>query len=572
MKYIWKMLDEDPHQDDFSVLAADLHVPSVIARVLAHRNINNYEKAKEYFRPHMKQLHDPFLMQDMELAVQRLHKALRDGERILIYGDYDVDGVTGTAVLYRGLAALGGKVTFFIPQRQKDGYGLSENGIRDAEERKIDLIVAVDCGITAVKEAALIRDLGMELIICDHHQPGAEIPAAVAVLDAKRDGCNYPFKELAGCGVAFKLMQGLYNYLHQPNYKLTELLGLVAIGTSADIVPMIDENRVLVKFGLEKINTDPGVGVQALLEIAKMQNREVTPSLIVFFLAPRINAVGRMGDASRAVYLLITRDRNYAKKIARQLESDNQTRRGIDEETFKQAQEILASEAMPKEQNGLVLYNEGWHIGVVGIVASRIAEKYNRPTVLLTLNDGVAKGSARSIPGVNIFAALDQCRDLLLEFGGHKYAAGVTIAEENLPAFQTRFDWEISRQYPHIERPTLEVDAEISFSIIDAGVLRFLKMMKPYGPLNMRPIFVARKVSIRGAIRQVGRNHLKFKVRQDSIGIDAIFFNSIDILPTLEKYRETIDIVFSVEENTWNGRTTIQLRILDFQEAEQIPV
>lgn len=565
MKYIWKLIKSE--EEDFSPeeKALELKVPPVIAQILSHRKIDTYQEARDFFRPHFKQLIDPFLMKDMDKAVKRLHRALRDGENILIYGDYDVDGVTGTSILYKALSRLGGKVSFFIPERQRDGYGLSENGIREARRKNISLIVSVDCGITAVKESHLINDLDMDLIVCDHHHASAELPDAVAILDPKRDDCSYPFERLAGCGVAFKFMQALYMELNEPFHKLIDFLELVAVGSSADIVPIVGENRVMVKFGLEKINTQPGIGLKALLEISRMQYREINPSLVVFFLAPRINAVGRMGDASRAVHLMITSDTKYAQKIARLLEEENRNRRSVDEVTFAEAQEIIESNEKMKSRYGLVLYKEDWHIGVVGIVASRIAEMFNRPTVLLSIRNGIAKGSARSIPGVDIFTALTNCKHLFKEFGGHKYAAGVTIEAEKLKEFTECFDSEIKKINPVISKPSLEIDCQINLDEVDAAVLRFLKMMKPFGPENMRPLFISKGVSIANEIKIVGKNHLKFKVKQNKITVDCIFFNALDVKEALESRRENMDIVFSIEENTWNGTTTIQFRIQDFE-------
>jgi single-stranded-DNA-specific exonuclease len=563
MKFVWKYISKyDPEY--LSRMSESLKVPPLIASILLHRNINSYETARNFFRPHFKQLHDPFLMKDMDKAVERIHKALIEGEKIFVYGDYDVDGVTSTAILYKAIRKLGGKVSFYIPERQKDGYGLSENGVRQIKQKGGNLIITVDCGITAVEESRLINNLGMEMIICDHHQPGPELPPAVAILDPKIEGCEYPFRELAGCGVAFKLTQALYQRLGEPFHKLIDLLELVAVGTSADIVPLLDENRVLVKFGLEKINTQPGIALQALLEVSRMQYREITPNQIVFFLAPRINAVGRMGDASKAVYMFISDDYNYAQKIARMLEVDNRARRSIDEETFREAVELIEEKEKILLNNGLVLYKEGWHQGVIGIVASRVVEKYNRPTVLLSVNDGIAKGSARSIPGVDIYGALQKCSHLIKEFGGHKYAAGITIESDKLPEFTRCFNEAVKTDYPEIEKQSLEIEKEIELSEIDAAILRYLKMMKPYGPSNMRPLFSSSGVKVKGKIKILAERHLKFKISQNGIVIDAIYFNSADFLEEIESRRNSLNIAYSVEENTWNGTTTVQLRIRDF--------
>jgi len=410
----------------------------------------------------------------------------------------------------------------------------------------------------------------MDLIICDHHQPGEILPEAIAVLDPKRLNNEYPFVELAGCGVAFKLMQALYTKLGEPFHKLFDLLEFVAIGSSADIVPLVDENRVLTKFGLEKINTQPGIGVQALLEVSRMQYREITPSQIVFFLAPRINAVGRMGDASKAVHMFISSDQKYSQKISRFMEEENKLRRSIDEVTFADADQLIEDSEDLKSRNGLALYKENWHIGVIGIVASRLVEKYHRPVALLSIHDGVGKGSVRSTAGIDVYAALEKCAHLIVEFGGHKYAAGLTVKEDKLAEFANCFNQAIAEVYPEVKKSSLEIESDIKLSEIDAEVLKFLKMMRPFGPGNMRPVFMTDGVCIRGKIRILNDKHLKFKVKQDSITIDCIYFNSAEEIEQIESIKENMNIAFSIEENTWNGTTTIQLRIRDIGKPGQI--
>jgi single-stranded-DNA-specific exonuclease len=563
MKYKWKYLFADEPLPDIEQLSKELKTPPVITQVLAQRHITDFQSAKTFFNPMLQYLHDPFLMIDMDKAVKRTIKALQDGEHIMIYGDYDVDGVTGTSLLYRALEQLGGKVSFYIPERQKEGYGLSISGIREAAGKDISLIVSVDCGITAIDEVAYANESDIDVIICDHHQPAEHLPDAVAVLDPKRKDSTYPFADLAGCGVAFKFLQGLYERLNVPMHKLVRFLDLVAIGTSADIVPMVDENRIMVKHGLDLINSNPDVGVRALINIAKMKRREITPNTIVFFLAPRINAVGRMGSASHAVHLLISKEASYASRIARHLESENRNRRSIDEHTFLEAQQLVEGQHVDgKLPHGLVLYKNEWHIGVVGIVASRIAEKYHRPTVLMSIHNGIAKGSARSVPGIDIYSALQNCRELLLEFGGHKYAAGVTIKEENLVSFAECFNENIMAENPMVERAALEINARIRLNDIQSEVMRFLQFMKPFGPANMRPLFLAENISVVGNVSVFSEKHVKFKVQQDGFTIDAIFFNGADYLEDI-KTGNISNIVFSIEESTWNGTTTVQLRIRD---------
>ncbi|GAB4340563.1 MAG: single-stranded-DNA-specific exonuclease RecJ [Calditrichia bacterium] len=562
MEYKW-VFDCDYDEDAVEQLVHDLAVPKTMARILLNRQIDSFEKAKLYFRPDLENLHDPYLMRDMDLAVERLYKALRNGEKILVNGDYDVDGVCGASLLYMALSRLvGPKVSYYIPDRISEGYGLSENAVRMAADTGVSLLLTVDCGITAVKEIALANQLGLDTVVCDHHQPGEELPEAVALLDPKRPDCNYPFKELAGVGVAYKLLQGLYQRLELPQSDLENFLDLVAIGSSADIVPLVDENRILVRHGLDRINYNPRYGVRALLESSGISNREITVGLIVFVFAPRINAVGRLGDAKRAVQLLSSNSLQKARLFARELEKENKLRRDIDETTFKEAAKLVEEKLDPQNAHALVLYKRDWHPGVIGIVASRIVEKFYRPTIMISVVDGIGKGSARSVANFNIYEAIKECSDLLTDFGGHKYAAGLTIPEENIPAFVERFN-EVAKNAVTEDDlvPRIHIDTEAEFSDFSPRFVRLLKLLGPFGPMNMRPVFMSRNVRVVGEPLIVGNNHLKLTLVQKGVTMDAIGFNMGDMAEYILEKDKMIDCVYVVEENSWNGRKQLQLRL-----------
>jgi len=566
MEYKW-VQDCDYDEEIVHDIAKELAVPPIMARILLNRQIDSFDKAYSFFRPDLENLHDPYLMKDMDKAVERLHQALLSGENILVYGDYDVDGVSSAALVYLVLSRMvGPKVSYYIPDRITEGYGLSDKGIREAAESSVSLIVTVDCGVTAVQEIQLAKELGMDTVVCDHHQPSEHLPPAVAILDPKLPDSNYPFDELAGVGVAFKLLQGLYSKLDLPEAELDEYLDLVAIGSCADIVPLIDENRILVRHGLDKINCNPRYGVRALLESSGLSNKEITAGLIVFVLAPRINAVGRLGDARRAVQLFSSQTLQQARTLARELEKENRARRDIDELTFKEAQEIVETKLNPLDDKAFVLYKEDWHPGVIGIVASRIVEKFYRPTIMITVMDGVGKGSARSIANFNIYQAIKDCSHLLTGFGGHKYAAGLTIEEAKIPEFVESFK-RAAMEYirPEDLIPSIKIDGEIELAEFTPRFIRLLKLLGPFGPMNMRPIFMSRNLKILGEPNIVGQNHLKLKLEQDGAVLDAIGFDMGEYIDRIEKNNGVIDCVYIVEENRWNGKTQIQLRLKDIR-------
>jgi single-stranded-DNA-specific exonuclease len=550
--------------EQIQALQNKTNMSPVLAQLLYERNIDSPDKIHEFLNPVLDHLHDPYLMRDMKKAVARITTALRDGENILIYGDYDVDGITGVSLLYEAIFKLGGKVSFYIPNRITDGYGLSLEGIHQAQENNINLILTVDCGITAVEEVEFAKSQGIDVIVCDHHEPADQIPNCDAVLDPKQKNCPYPFKELAGVGVAFKLIQALYDSLGYGLSDMDQFFDLVAIGTAADIVPMLDENRVLVKYGLERINTKPRNGVFALLESSSLLGRELDVSLIVFVIAPRINAVGRMSNAKKAVHLLTSSSLQQSRNIARVLETENKMRRDVDETTCREAIQLAEQQIERDDAKILVLSKEGWHPGVIGIVASRIMEKFNRPTILISVRDGIGKGSARSTSNFDIYSALKGAESVLDNFGGHKYAAGLTVKQGNIQELLTRMQ-KVSNQAISSEDlvPTLEIQSEINLKELDATFLKWLKMFAPYGPHNMRPVFVSRDVEVVGDLNVVGNNHLKFKVKSDGIVIDAIAFNFAEVREKMKPVRQHIDAAYVIEENTWNGRTTIQMRIKD---------
>lgn len=547
-------------------LARELNVPPIIARIMLNRGIDSPHNARQFFNLTLQQLHDPFLMADMQIAVERLARALERKERILIYGDYDVDGTTSTALLTLAFRALGHQVPHYIPDRLREGYGVSITGVEKAHAQGVQLLLAVDCGVTAHDEIKRARQLGMDVIVCDHHQPGAQLPPATALLNPKRSDCPYPFKELCGVGVAFKLMQGLFRQLQQDETVLLQHLDLVAIGSAADIVPLVDENRIFVKFGLERLNRTENIGLRALIKVCGLAHTEIGAGHVIFIIAPRINAVGRMGDARRAVNLLISEDETQAETIACVLDAENRQRRNVDEETYREAVELIEAQFDPKNDTAFVLSQENWHPGVIGIVASRIVEKYYRPTVMISTDDGVGKGSARSISGFNIYRALAQCADLMLAFGGHKYAAGLTIRGDQIGALRQRLQAVAAQTLtPDLLVPKLRIDGEIRFTEIEPRLTKFLKALGPYGPQNMRPVFVSRRLRVAGTPKIVGNNHLRFQMIQDNQRLDCIGFNMGDRRHLLSKDKNDIDLAYLIEENTYQGRTTVQLRVKDIR-------
>lgn len=562
-RWVFAQQDEDTRAP---ALKQKLGVPAKIAELLAIRGIETYDDAKLFFRPTIDRIHDPFLMKDMDQAADRLALAIRDGERVLVYGDYDVDGTTATSCLYIFLKKFGVDVDYYIPHRFKEGYGINPDGIKYAEDTGSHLIVSVDCGITAIKEALVAKEKGIDLIICDHHNVGDEIPDALAVLDPKRPDCNYPFDGLSGAGVGFKLIQATISRLGLPKNVAYQFLDLVAISIASDIVPIVDENRILMKEGLTMIRKKPRVGIKALLDLIKMPREDINTTKIVFSIGPRINAAGRMGDATTAVQLMIAESEAKGKAFAHELESVNMRRRDKDSKTMEEALAMIDDVMDLDETSIMVLYKEDWHLGVIGIVASRLVDLYHRPAIMLSSVEGVIKGSGRSIKGFNIYNAMKKCEDLLEQFGGHEFAAGLTIKEGKLSEFKRRMN-EIA--YLDLSEssfePELQIDTELPLEDIDMKFWKLLNQFEPFGPHNLRPIFASRKVEAVGVPTIVGNGHLKMKVKQGNSGVfDAIGFNMHEYLPFVRK--ESFDMAYVVEENHWNGRRTLQIRIKDIHQ------
>ena len=567
MSFRW-VITQLEQKEAVSNLMEILNVPEAIARLLAIRGISSFEDAKQFFRPSLNELYDPFLMKDMDRASERLSLAIRSNEKVLVYGDYDVDGTTATAIVYNFLKEFGVVVDYYIPHRFKEGYGINPEGVQYAYEMGAQVIVSVDCGITAIEEAEEIKALGMDLIICDHHTVGATLPDAYAVLDPKREDCSYPYDGLSGAGVGFKLVQATLARLGLPAKIAYDYLDLLAVSIASDIVPIIDENRILMWAGLDRLRTNPRVGIQALMDHIRVPQAELDTKKIVFSIGPRINAAGRMGDASTAVKLLIAKDEPEAKSMARELESINAKRRNTDITTMNEAVEQIEEQLNMDRISALVLFNPDWHLGVIGIVASRLVDLYHRPTIMLSEVDGKIKGSARSIRGFNIYEAILECDDLLEQFGGHEYAAGLTLKNGVLKEFRKRMN---SKAVEELSGSSFEaellVDAEINLSEIDGKFWKLLHQFQPFGPGNTKPLFASRGLTKVGVPTIVGNGHLKLRLKQeDSPIFDAIGFNMHDLMPIVRDEKK-FDIAYELEENTWNGNTTIQIHLRDIKES-----
>jgi single-stranded-DNA-specific exonuclease len=580
MKYRWVWRPYD-RPEVAAQLRRDLNdLPEALVRALLLRGIVDKERARLFFRPSIDHLHDPFLMRDMDRAADRIAYALETGEPILVFGDYDVDGTTATALMTHFLRAVGGDVVFAIPDRFEDGYGLNASAIDRAATEGRTLMIALDCGVTAVAEAAYARQKGIDLIVCDHHKAPEQLPDAMAVLDPKRPDCPYPFKELSGCGIGFKVAQAVLARTSRSAEQAYEYLDLVAISTASDIVPLEGENRVLMCEGLKRLKEARRPGIVALARNAGFDLSACTTSDIVFGLGPRINAAGRIGDAARAVALLLTEDEAEARLLAGDLEEANAERRSLDQETAREASQLAERQIGGRFPNVVVVHRDSWHPGVIGIVASRLVERFYRPTVILTTVNGDLKGSARSISGVNIYQALKQCADLLKTFGGHDFAAGLSFDPGRLEAFRERFNDAVGAMItPELLSPSISIDASIDLAHVGGVRDRFwavLKQFAPFGPANDKPIWHARGVTLAADPRRIGKdgNHVKFYVRgehSNGTPLDAIGFDMSDLFDTLRESRRLgrpIELLFSLEENTWNGATTLQLKARDLRLQE----
>lgn len=542
--------------------------PPEVATLLVQRGITTAGEASAFFRPSLSALHDPFLMQGMDRAVERIERALGDQERIMVYGDYDVDGTTSVALVYGFLSRFTGNIVHYIPDRYAEGYGISQLGIDRAAEQGVGLIIALDCGIKAVDKVAYAAEKGIDMIICDHHLPGASLPEAVAVLDPKRPDCPYPFKELSGCGVGFKLIQALAQHNSMPFADIEPLLDLVAVSTACDIVPINGENRVLTHFGLRQLNE--GVvrpGIKAMLGMSNFE-RKLTVTDLVFVLGPRINAAGRIEHGQQAVELLLSHDRQEAENIGLRIDRNNAQRQDLDKEITRQALEQIELDEVLRDAWSTVVFNKDWHKGVIGIVASRLIETHYRPTVVLTESNGKASGSARSVKGFDVHEAISACSDLLDQFGGHTYAAGLTLPLENVEAFRQRFERVVrERLNGQLRSPEEDVDLEITLHRIDERFVRTVQHMAPFGPHNMRPVFLTRNVVDSGRARIVGEDHLKLTLQHPDDPrrrFDAIAFRQAHHFD-LVKSGEPFSVIYVVEENEWQGRRTLQLNVKDIK-------
>ena len=571
LKKRWKIREFSEDQAALA-LSDSLNISKVLAKLLIQRGITNFFEAKTYFRPSIDSLYDPFLMDGMEAASIRVINAITGNEKICVYGDYDVDGTCSAALMYLFLKELGADVITYIPNRITEGYGMSVESIDYLKEQGINLIISVDCGITAVEEVAHANELKIDTIICDHHQAKEILPDAYAVLDPIKPGCNYPFKHLSGAGVAFKLARAVGDRFGKKDMSLS-YLDLVALAGAADIVPLVDENRVLVKEGIQQINTNPRPGIKALIKSARMEPGNLSAGQIVFTIAPRINAVGRLGDAERAVALFTTNDPKEAEQLAQILEEENSERRKLDEVTFSHAVDLVENKLDLKNDMAIVLHYDDWHPGVIGIVASRLVEKYYRPAVMLSTIDGVAKGSARSIPGFNIYEALQSCEEYLLQFGGHEAAAGLALEIDKVDAFRKRFNEILSESIKEDDiQPEIHIDTKISLSEITPKFIRILNQFAPFGPGNMRPTFLAENVSLVYTPRIVGTNHIITCVKQNGNDkvFDTIGFNLGYYADKINKDRDLVDIVFTIETIEKEGKSYPQIRLKDIHVKEPV--
>jgi single-stranded-DNA-specific exonuclease len=561
------VLKPQGNQEAINALAASLNINSILANLLVQRGISTFEQAKKFFRPSLDDLHDPFLMRDMDIAINRIDDAIRNREKILVYGDYDVDGTTAVSLVYTFLKTMSGDIWYYIPDRYKEGYGISKQGIDWAKENGYRLIIALDCGIKSNDKIDYANELGVDFIICDHHRPGIEIPNAVAVLDPKRKDCNYPYKELSGCGIGFKLIQGFAQKNGIPFNQIEQYLDLVAISIAADIVPITDENRVLAHFGLQRLNREPRPGVKAILDLGGIK-RELSITDIVFAIAPRINAAGRMEHGNKAVELLISKNENLASFLGDDIDENNTKRKSLDQLITDQALQQIEDDIAFNNRKSTVVYNEEWHKGVIGIVASRLIDKFYRPTIVLTRSNGMVSGSARSVKDFDVYNAIESCSELLEQFGGHMYAAGLTMKEENVQKFQDRFEEVVAATIEdRMLVREIEVDAELSLKDITPKFYKILKQFAPFGPGNMSPIFLSHEVRDNGKGRVVGNNHLKLTLTQQDIqpGVfDGIAFQLGHHHPMVEQ-KDSFEIVYHVEENNFNNRITLQLNIKDLK-------
>lgn len=569
MTYKWNYLPITSEQIEASrLLAKELGVSPILGRLLVERGIATAAEARTFFRPQLPDLHDPFLMNDMKAAVERLNKAMGKKERILIYGDYDVDGTTAVALVYKFIQQFYSNIDYYIPDRYNEGYGVSIKGVDYAAETGVGLVIVLDCGIKAVDEIAYAREKGIDFIVCDHHVPDDVLPPAVAILNAKCPGNTYPYKHLSGCGVGFKFMQAFALSNGIGFHRLIPLLDLVAVSIASDIVPIMGENRILAYHGLKQLNSNPSVGLKAIIDVCGLADREITISDIVFKIGPRINASGRIQNGKEAVELLIEKDFSAALEKAGQINQYNETRKDLDKNMTEEANRIVAALEGFSDRHSIVLYNEAWHKGVIGIVASRLTEIYYRPAVVLTRTDNLATGSARSVAGFDVYKAIEHCRDLLENFGGHTYAAGLSMKVENVPVFAKRFEAFVTRNIlPEQMSAVIDINAEIDFRDITSKFFNDLKKFNPFGPENVKPVFCTHNVYDYGTSKVVGRGqeHIKLELVDNKSNkvMNGIAFGQSSHVRYI-KTKRSFDICYTIEENT-HKRGEVQLQIEDIK-------
>ncbi len=564
MEKRWNILTAD--EKKVNALQQSLKIHPAICHVLVHRGIETFDIAKNFFRPQLTDLHDPWLMKDMDKAVNRILSAINNNEKILVFGDYDVDGTTAVACLYQFLKKVHSHLDFYIPHRYREGYGVSKAGIDFARENGFTLIISLDCGIKSTDLIAYAKTSGIDFVVCDHHLPDETLPPAVAILNPKQKDCPYPYKELCGCGIGFKLIAALAPQFGLGDEHVFEFLDLVATAIAADIVPMTDENRILAFYGLKKANDNPNKGIKALIQLSGLTG-QLHINNLVFMIAPRINAAGRMDDARKAVQLFVSETYEEALTYAEMLHSDNSDRKEADINITTEALALIGENTAWINRKSTVVFKEHWHKGVVGIVASRLIEQYYRPTIVLTKSGDYAAGSARSVPGFNLYEAIHACREHLLGYGGHFAAAGMTLELEQIDAFRDKFEEVVSSTIdPDLLIPEIIIDAAISLKDIRWPFYNIMCQMEPFGPENLRPVFVAKNVMDTGYSRIVKEQHIRFSVRQaaDNVTITGIGFGMAHKFALLQM-RQPVDIVFKIDENEWNGEKSLQLRVIDFK-------
>lgn len=583
MKKRW-VLKEQGEEDKIQHLSGVLNIDRNLANLLVQRGISTFEEARAFFRPTLQDLHDPFLMKDMEKAVERIQVALEKNEKILVYGDYDVDGTTAVSLMYTFLKSIYDKVDFYIPDRYDEGYGISYKSIDYAAANGFALVIVLDCGIKAVAKIEYAKSKQIDYIIADHHRPGDEVPQAVAVLDPKRPDCNYPYEDLSGCGVGFKLIQAFASRNAIPFDRLTTYLDLVVVSIASDIVKITGENRILAHYGLKLINTRPRPGIEAILKFSGINRKAESPlddtdqifaknltiSDIVFLVGPRINAAGRIESANNSVELLVAETIEQAEKLAETINNFNTERKDLDAQTTYEATEMIRNNLELSRSKSTIVYNPDWHKGVIGIVASRLIESYYKPTIVLTKSNGLITGSARSVKDFDIYDAVDACSDLLEHFGGHKYAAGLSLKPENLDRFRNRFEAFVNEHITtNMQTPEIEVDAKICLNDITKKFFKVLKQFAPFGPGNMSPVFISENLIDTGSGRVVGKNHLKLEVVHKDIRgypIPAIAFQQADYLDSITN-NKPFHVCYHIEENEWNGVVSLQLNVKDIKPA-----